>query len=373
MQCGSSCTAGTGLGETITYNPANTGTYYLVVKWVSGLGPFTLRVSRLPTVTDIGALASGRNSYAYAVNASGELTGYGDPGYWPNAIDWANGILTDINDHYSYGYGINDSRLIVGDDISCARAFKWTPSSGRTVLGTVSGFADSRARAVNNSGVIVGYGRNGSSVNRALRWNAGASVPTDLHSLRGSTPSYESYAYAINSDAYIVGTSVTSSGYNHPFILGPGSTLYLDTDGSDLGTLGGNSGAAYGVNIYRQIVGGSWNSTGAWHASFKTADSGTGQGFTDLGTIAGAPSSTAYGINGNGVVVGAYGGSGTCAFVWQYNPNGQAIQPLWDLSGLAGFSHAGSSAEAVNDTGQIVGWYYNVNNQLHGFILTPAP
>ena len=68
----------------------------------------------------------------------------------------------------------------------------------------------------------------------------------------------------------------------------------------DLGTLGGRSSAAYGINDQGVVVGSSVTRTGVGHAFVWT--NGT---MTDLGTLAGASASVAYDINEAGVIVGA--------------------------------------------------------------------
>jgi probable HAF family extracellular repeat protein len=71
----------------------------------------------------------------------------------------------------------------------------------------------------------------------------------------------------------------------------------------DLGTLGGNSSSASGINDRGQIVGFSTTASGDFHAFLY--ENGV---MTDLGTLPGSNFSVANGINNRGDVVGASGG-----------------------------------------------------------------
>ena len=84
-------------------------------------------------------------------------------------------------------------------------------------------------------------------------------------------------------------------GIPHAFITGPNGVGM-----TDLGTLGGVTVSAHGINDAGQVVGESDTAAGAQHA-FITGPNGVGM--TDLGTL-GGDYSDAYGINDAGQVVG---------------------------------------------------------------------
>lgn len=108
----------------------------------------------------------------------------------------------------------------------------------------------------------------------------------------------------------------------------------------DLGTLGGSSSTAYGINSNGDIVGSSKTADGSTHAFIW--QNGI---MTDLGTLAGI-TGNALGINNNGEIVGTSKSSDgtTHAVVWK---NG-SINDLG--SGVA---------ISINDSGQIVGWSFS--------------
>ena len=111
----------------------------------------------------------------------------------------------------------------------------------------------------------------------------------DLGTLGGSS----SAAYGINDSGQVVGFSRTASGPHHAFLW--------TTDGGmqDLGTLGGSNSYAYGINDSGQVVGFSYTASGDYHAFLWTADGG----MQDIGTLGGS-NSDAYGINDSGQIVG---------------------------------------------------------------------
>jgi probable HAF family extracellular repeat protein len=125
----------------------------------------------------------------------------------------------------------------------------------------------------------------------------------------------------------VVGTSASAASYTF----------------TELGTLGGSSSIAYGINDGGQVVGYSYlTGNGSYHATLWNSAMAT-----DLGTLGGS-SSIANGINNSGQVVGTSytaGDAARYAALWK----GGARINLGSLGGVGG-------ATAINDAGQVVGY-----------------
>jgi len=157
---------------------------------------------------------------------------------------------------------------------------------------------------------------------------------TDLGTLGGPSAN----ALGINNAGQVVGEADTAADLRHPYLWEAGVM-------TDLGTFNdGRIGSAWAVNEARQVVGFSEIAAfGDWHAFLWD-----GGEMTDLGTL-GSDESAAFGINATTQVVGRSNPPSSSyydhAFLWQ---DGE----MTDLGTLGG---ANSIAFAINDGGQVVG------------------
>jgi probable HAF family extracellular repeat protein len=168
---------------------------------------------------------------------------------------------------------------------------------------------------------------------------------TDLGSLGGSS----SYAYGINDSGQVVGYSLTAgNALDHAFLYSGGTM-------NDLGTLGGNFSYAYGINNSGQVVGVAATAGNAAYHAFLYS----GGTMNDLGTLGGG-ASYAYGINNGGKVVGY---SLTLSnFYHAFLYGGGTMNDLGTLGG------GDSYAYGINDSGQVVGDSLTAGNALdHAF------
>jgi probable HAF family extracellular repeat protein len=160
-----------------------------------------------------------------------------------------------------------------------------------TDLGTLGG-AFSAATAINNRGQVVGRSTlNGETITRAFLWEDG--VMTDLGTLGGTFTT----ANAINNRGQAVGASeITANAARH--------AVLFDRNGiTDLGAVPASLvGTAFGINNRDDIFGGSTTQGSSRTGPFHAAQFKDGVG-VDLGTL-GGPTSFAAGVNNRGQAVG---------------------------------------------------------------------
>jgi len=167
---------------------------------------------------------------------------------------------------------------------------------------------------------------------------------TNLGVLGGSSGG-PSCAMGINAFGQVVGSSsVAGSTAMHPF-------LYTKGLMTDLGTLGGSYSTARAINALGQVVGYSSTSADPFHPRYHGFLHFRGT-MTDLGASAPPlmPESYAQDINNLGQIVGTFG-------TWDSSPYVQhaflySAGQWTDLGTIGGDS---STADAINDVGQIVG------------------
>jgi probable HAF family extracellular repeat protein len=215
-----------------------------------------------------------------------------------------------------------------------------------------------RAQGVNDGRRIVGAAKlNGAD--RAFFWDIDtASAPTPLGTLGGSS----SGANGVNSAGVVVGNAATAIGDNHAVVWENPQQNPVPLDLNDLQPTGGSGWvltSANAVNARQIACTGQLN--GQQHAVLYTDNDGVfGNGggvITDLGTLRKGGWSQARGLNGAGNVVGVAqattrGLTGYDAFLWSPRvANGTS----GTMSDLGTFSGTYSSAFGINDSGLIVG------------------
>jgi probable HAF family extracellular repeat protein len=307
-------------------------------------------------VTYLGLPTSQTSSYANAINANGQIVGYGlnslsnSTAYmWTagggtastnlgageargiNSFGQVVGFYSGVGGYQGFSwtsgggtislqglkvngggknpvgqaFGVSDAGLIVGT--AGGSASTWTPTGVNVygnppaVLSGISGNASNGAYAINASGQIAGDSKIPGTGHAAL-WPAGGGAPADLGSLIDPSTAGGSFAWSLNDAGQVVGYSTAASMTNHAFLWTSGVGL------TDLGTLGTADKWSYarGINAVGQVVGYSTTSDTVVpvHAFVWTS----GAGMIDLNSRVDTGGAwtieEAHGINASGQIVG---------------------------------------------------------------------
>jgi probable HAF family extracellular repeat protein len=271
--------------------------------------------------TPLGTLG-GNGSYANAINASGEVTGFSyltrwkppnpDPNAKWHAFVYSGGVMRD--------------------------------------LGTLGG-ALSSGTAINASGQIAGFAFTTTNARFAFLYSNG--VMMNLGTLGGSS----SDGTGINASGQVTGTAAVAGDMTeHAF-------LYSNGVMTDLGTLGGAGSGASGINASGQVTGSadvpSSPGCGTPNGHAFLYSNGT---MRDLGALSGGCNSNGIAINDAGQVTGQSSLNGyqeQHAFLW----SGGVMQDLGTLGGY-------SDPFGINSKGQVVGTSIAPNGQNHAFLYT---
>ena len=203
-------------------------------------------------MSDLGTLAGGDSSAAFALNEDRLVAGTSDAPLLPHGFRWSHpGPMYDLHlfnytvHESSRAYGINGSGHIVGEAryTYWTDAFIWTPTNGIALLPGAGG-SETKAFDINDAGIVVGTSTVATQgtpfgPNFAVKW-----TPAGIQPLSG--PGLTNTALAINNNNYAVGVTDQTDAT----LWAPSAAPYA------LGNLPGGGGSrAHDVNQHLEIVG----------------------------------------------------------------------------------------------------------------------
>ena len=309
----------------------------------------------------------------FAINEKGWITGECNIDWRYHAGLWNKSTLEvydlgSLDGDNSVGYDINDRGQVAGHYTPLGHSFldphaMYWEKGVMIDLGTLEDGIDSESWAINNSGQVVGYSdRFGEGNFVAFSWDK----DNGMVNLGGLDLDSWSKAYDINELGYAVGNSTYYDGQNHPhnavIWTAPNELI-------DLGTLGGPSSEAFGINDFNQVVGRA-DTNSDTHAFYWDK----GIMYDIHKDIMDMEDSGASAINNYSQVVGfmsTYYNSDFKPFFWQPGQDMILLTYLlppklnhWDLEG----------AKDINDMGQIVGYAQRTNefSNLSPYLMTPV-
>jgi probable HAF family extracellular repeat protein len=274
--------------------------------------------------TDLGTFANGGDSHGFAINASGQVTGYVN---FPNVGNsafrtTATGLISDPGTNLgpvnlppnplvtAQGYAINASGQVAGIAAGANGnlfAFRTSPTGLVTdpgsALGTIQGSGNAAAYGINDRGQATGFSYVLSNPH-AVRTS-----PQGIYSDPGADIGVfpigsVSIGYAINASGQVTGDADTGNNvFVHAFRTS--ATGLVSDPGTDLGLLPGSLDSyGYAINDSGQVAGYADYGGSIFHA-FRTSATGlVSDPGTDLGVLSVGTKSIAQGINNAGWVVG---------------------------------------------------------------------
>lgn len=307
------------------------------------------------TYVDLGTLG-GPESVAYGLNDARQVVGWShiqgcdlDGVPCRRAYVWQNGVMTNLGllagDEESFARAINESGLVVGTSESdivfgsgTFHAFSWS-GGVMTPLPTL-GQDVSFAHDVNDAGVIAGHTQNASFLDRAVTWQNGV-----IDEIGATETHSRNRAYGVSEAGRVVGFAWE--------LFQPNDAILLDGAWVTIGGFGQFQNAeAYDVNDAGQVVGLQAFPSGSWHAAVWDEQ----QGAIDAGVLplTDFEYGELYDVNESGVAVGrSYTGTvpqQSRAVIW----DGNALLDLNDFL-PAGFNGVLWEAREINELGDIAG------------------
>jgi probable HAF family extracellular repeat protein len=322
-------------------------------------------------ITDLGTLG-GDYSFAYAINDNDQIVGRSwMPSGPSHSFLYTNGQMIDLYPFNSQDIGtagptgINNLGQIVSGEMMGGvyyPALYDHQTEALTILGSLGGVTsygfNGVALAINNFGQVAGYSYINDTRPHAFVYDNGAMH--DIDCLPGDTNFCVSYAFDINDQGQVVGSS---SG--HAFVYSHGRM-------SDISPLGSQQSYAYAINTHGQVVGYYYKSNGVVRAFLYN-----GENVADIGPEEN-PETVACDINDHGQVVGSTYilRDNVCRYCDHYEIRAFLYEngTYTDLTDILPPNSGWHLIEAcgINNKGNIVG-YGSIHGQRHAYMLRLHP
>jgi probable HAF family extracellular repeat protein len=257
--------------------------------------------------------------------------------------------------------GINNSGEIVGniEGFSRVDGFLYNPTTN-----SLTRFDDplgllggTYAQGINNNGQIVGYYYDSSFDSHGFLYNSTTNTFTNFDDPLGDPILGGTTPNGINDSGEIVGSYVNSSGDGNGFLYNSTNNTFTTFDGPV-----GTSGSVGGINNNGEIVG--YSGVSGSYVYNPTSNT-----FTTLDNPLGVNGSYPLGINDSGEVVGYYFDSSYSGHGYLFNPTSNTFTTLDDPLGVPS-AGVGTLPSGINDSGEITGAYLDINSNSHGFVAT---
>jgi hypothetical protein len=298
-------------------------------------------------------------TFGGAIDAAGDIAGtWYDSGQVPHGfLRTANGTLVSFDPPGSNGttvYGMNDHRWVVGSftDAAGIHGFVRNADGAITVYDAPGGNGDTEIYGINNKNAFTGsYSATGGEefgfiVNKKGTFTS-FGAPDGGPYINSRT---------INAKQATAGDYVDAGGAFHAFIrLADGSTTSFDVPGAD-------EPVAFHITGAGATAGTAWRypDSSSGHGYLRHAD-----GTIETFQVVNGYETDGYGLNAHGVMCGVYYGAD--GNYHGYIRNKKGVITTFDAGPIVGYT----VCQAINNSGEATGYYYDQQNIAHGYLRTP--
>jgi probable HAF family extracellular repeat protein len=351
--------------------------------------------------TDLGRLSGGFDSQVNWISASGAMTGVGDNGQPDplagflitqiHGLFWDHGTMTDLGTlpggYNSFSMGVNNRGEVVGSAQNTVpdpnsmqfpygtqtRAFYWKDGTMQDI-GTLADGTNAIAALINERGQVTGWSYTNSTpsaicagfpfffplTTSSFIWDQHHGMH-DIGGLGGTC----TIAQDFNNRGQIVGDSaLMGDTLLHPFVWDSATGM------TDLGTASGNYGEARAINEHGDVVGQVCDAAYSSCPAALWQKAGGKWRMTNLGTIVTGGCAKSTSVNASAQVVGTDWCAGLFGLPFLSEDGG----PVVDLNTLVPPSSGIQLVEGVqiNDRGEIAAQGPDANGNNHAVLLIPC-